>query len=157
MVSSVEVQILEDVISAFGLAIGGGITYLTTKVVPKYIHSKTAQNAIDGLANIANAVVQQFNQTVVSDAKSAGVFNAQLAAQVKKDAVAAVMLQGSNLVALAQKSVGDVESLVGALVEQAVAGNKTLTTGTALVNAPAPAQQEQTSPTGDGQAAATTA
>lgn len=133
MVSGVEVQVLEDVISAFGLAVGAGVTYVTTKVVPKYVHSKTAQNAIDGLANIANAVVQNFNQTVVDDAKKTGVFNAQLASQVKKDAVTAVLSQGSNLVKLAQKSVGDVQSLVETLVEQAVAGNKSQA-------APTPAQ-----------------
>lgn len=124
-ITSVELQILEDVLSAFGLAFGGAVTYLTTKVVPKYIHSKTAANAIDGLAAIAESVVAQFNQTIVADAKANGVWNAALAAKVKQDAVNAVLSQGANLVKLAEKVVGDVPELVSTLIEQAVAKSKT--------------------------------
>jgi len=124
-ITSVELQILEDVLSAFGLAFGGAVTYLTTKVVPKYIHSKTAQNAISGLASIAESVVTQFNQTIVSDAKANGVWNATLAAKVKQDAVQAVLSQGANLAKLAEKVVGDVPELVSTLIEQAVAKEKT--------------------------------
>ncbi|WP_062306526.1 hypothetical protein [Alicyclobacillus sendaiensis] len=123
-ITSVEVQILEDVLSAFGLAVGAALTYLTTKVVPKYIHSQAAQNAIDGLASIAESVVAQFNQTIVADAKAKGVWNAALAAKVKQDAVKAVLSQGANLVKLAQKVVGDVPELVSTLIEQAVASKK---------------------------------
>ena len=120
---SVEVQILQDVSSAAVLAIGSALTYVTSKVLPKYIHSKTAQNAIDGLASIAHSVVAEFNAKVVSQAKANGVFTPQLAAAVKQDAVQAVMSQGSALVTLAQKSVGDVSQLVSSLIEQAVAVN----------------------------------
>lgn len=118
--TSVAVQILQDVSSAAVLSIGSALTYVTTKVVPKYFHSKTAQNAIDGLASISQSVVADFNQRVVADAKKNGVFTPQLAASVKQDAVKAVMSQGSNLVKLAQKSVGDVQQLVSSLIEQAV-------------------------------------
>ncbi|SIS87991.1 hypothetical protein [Alicyclobacillus vulcanalis] len=123
-ITSVEIQILEDVLSAFGLAVGGALTYLTTKVVPKYIHSQTAQSAIDGLASIAESVVAQFNQTIVADAKANGVWNAALATKVKQDAVNAVLSQGANLVKLAEKVVGDVPELVSTLIEQAVAKSK---------------------------------
>jgi len=139
-IGSVEVQILEDVISAFGLAFGTGVTYLTTKVVPKYIHSKTAANAIDGLAQIADSVVQQFNQTVVNDAKAQGVFNAALAQKVKQDAVQAVLAQGANLAELASKTVGNVQSLVESLVEQAVAKYKVSGQTSPVVNGQASAQ-----------------
>lgn len=123
-ITSVELQILEDVLSAFGLAFGAAVTYVTTKVVPKYIHSKTAQNAIDGLAEIAESVVQQFNQMVVNDAKAEGTWNAALKKKTKEDAVSAVLSQGAKLVALAEKVVGDVPSLVETLIEQAVARHK---------------------------------
>ncbi|MCL6443640.1 MAG: hypothetical protein K6T83_09325 [Alicyclobacillus sp.] len=119
-ISSVELQILEDVLSAFGLAFGAAVTYVTSHIVPKYVKSKTAANAIDGLAAIAQSVVQDFNQRIVNDAKAQGVFNVQLAQKVKEDAVQAVLAQGANLAALAEKTVGDVQSLVESLVEQAV-------------------------------------
>lgn len=124
-ITSVEVQILEDVLSAFGLAFGAAVTYVTTKVIPQYIHSETAQNAIDGLASIAESVVARFNQTIVADAKANGVWNAALAQKVKQDAVNAVLSQGAKLVALAEKVVGDVPELVSTLIEQAVAKSKT--------------------------------
>ncbi|WP_304459598.1 hypothetical protein [Alicyclobacillus sendaiensis] len=123
-ITSVELQILEDVLSAFGLAFGGAVTYLTTKVVPKYIHSKTAQNVIDNLSTIAESVVENFNQAIVSDAKANGVWNAALAAKVKQDAVNAVLSQGAKLAKLAEKVVGDVPELVSTLIEQAVAATK---------------------------------
>ena len=124
MVNSVEVQILQDVTSAAVLAIGSALTYVTTKVVPKYVHTKTAQTALDGLTQIAQSVVSDFNQKVVADAKANGVFTPQLAQAVKADAVQAVMSQGANLAALAQKSVGDVSGLVNSLIEQSVARAK---------------------------------
>lgn len=136
MLSTVEAQILQDVSSAAVLAIGSAITYVTTKVVPKYIHSKTAQNAIDGLASIAQSVVADFDQRVVADAKKNGAFTPQLAAAVKEDAIKAVMSQGANLVKLAQKSVGDVQQLVSSLIEQAVTQNHISNTA-----APEPAKQ----------------
>lgn len=94
----------------------------------------TATQAIDGLSTIAQSVVADLNQRVVADAKTHGVWNAQLAQQVKYDAVQSVMSQGGALVALASKTVGNVQDLVSSLIEKAVASSITqLTTGAAQV------------------------
>lgn len=127
---SVELQILEGVVSLGTIVLGAAGTYLTTKVkklVDSHLSAKNAEvanNVIDGLTSIADAVVQKFNQTVVSDAKTNGVFTPQLAQSVKKDAIAAVMTQGSALIQLGQGVIGDVQQLVASLIEQSVVINK---------------------------------
>ncbi|MDP9729363.1 hypothetical protein FY534_13855 (plasmid) [Alicyclobacillus sp. TC] len=83
---------------------------------------------------------------MVNDAKAQGVFNAQLAQKVKQDAVQAVLEQGANLAALASKTVGNVQSLVESLVEQAVAKYKTQGS----------VQSAQNSPVDNGQGTAQT-
>ena len=79
-----------------------------------------ANHVVDGLSTIAEAVVQDFNQRFVGEAKKNGVFSPLVAASVKKDAIAAVMSQSGALGKLAVATLGDVEGLVGSLVEQAV-------------------------------------
>lgn len=120
--ATVEVQILQGVASVGGLAISAGITYLVN-AINKNVKSKSAQDIITGLGSIADSVVQDFNQKVVSQAKANGVFTPQLAASVKQDAVQAVLSQGSALVKLGEKSVGNMQALVSSLIEQAVARN----------------------------------
>ena len=110
------------------------VTALVSAAVPKLKvwlnnhlsaqQATVANDVLSGLASITQSVVQNFTQTVVSDAKAAGTWTPELMAQVKADAVKAVQSQGSALVALGNKVIGDVPALIGTLVEQAVAQQK---------------------------------
>jgi len=123
---SIEVHILEILLSLLTAVIGSIIsafiprlkqvidTHLTVKQAAVAIH------VVDALSTIAEAVVQDFNQRFVGEAKVNGVFSPLVAASVKKDAVAAVMSQSGALRQLGTTSLGDVEGLVGSLIEQAV-------------------------------------
>lgn len=124
---STEQQIVQALLGLLSVVVTAGLGYFAPRlktIVAAHLNANTAQVAnhvIDGLGKIAQAVVQDFNQRVVSDAKAQGVFNAQLAAAVKQDAVNAVKSQGAALLALGQGSIGDVDGLIGSLVEHAVA------------------------------------
>lgn len=123
-------KILESALSLLTLLVGSAVTYLTSKskkLVDSHLNNKQsalANNVISGLASIANAVVQEFNQKVVVDAKKNGVFTPQLALAVKEDAVLAVKSQGAALLKLGESVLGNMDALVSTLVEQAVVKNK---------------------------------
>jgi len=127
MPQQLEMQIVQALL---GLLVAG-VTAAVGALVPRArtffaahtsaAHATQANAVIAGLGSIAESVVQDFNQRIVTDAKKNGVWGAQLASSVKRDAVAAVMDQGANLVALGGKVLGNAEGLVGVLVEQAVA------------------------------------
>jgi len=136
--ASVELQILQDLASAGVLAVGSAITYVTTKIVPKYIHSKTVQNAIANLGSIVEATVSDFNQKVVDSAKKEGTFTDALAQSVKADALAAVKDQGAPLIKLLEGSIGNLDSFLSSLIEQSVASNKTIVSSVAIAQ---PVQQ----------------
>lgn len=117
-----EAQVVQAVLGLLSALVAWAVAYFSPKLKAQF-HSATAGNAIDGLGKIAEAVVQDFNQRVVAEAKANGVFNAQLGASVKAQAIAAVKDQGANLVALADKTVGNADQLVSSLIESAVASN----------------------------------
>ncbi|WP_067931754.1 hypothetical protein [Alicyclobacillus kakegawensis] len=145
MNGALELQILESLLSLMTLLIGIGISALAPhlkRIVSAHADSKQAQLAahvIDGLAAIAQAVVQEFNQKVVADAKKAGVFTPALAQSVKQDAVSAVISQAGPLAALGREVIGDLPSLVSSLVEQAVAKHHIDTPGGGATSACPPA------------------
>lgn len=126
MTGSIELHILESLLSLLTVVIGSLISAFVPKIkksVDAHLTAKQAliaNHVINGLATISEAVVMDFNQRIVSDAKTNGVFTPQLAASVKKDAVAAVMSQSEALRSLGTSTLGDVESLIGSLIEQAV-------------------------------------
>ncbi|MCL6625303.1 hypothetical protein [Alicyclobacillus shizuokensis] len=135
MNSELELKILESLLSLMTLLIGVGISALAPRlkrIVSAHADGKQAQLAshvIDGLSTIAEAVVQEFNQKVVADAKKAGVFTPALAQSIKQDAVSAVISQAGPLAALGGQVIGDIPSLVSSLVEQAVAKHHIDTSG----------------------------
>jgi hypothetical protein len=137
MMQTVEGQILQAITGLFMMGIVSGIGYLVPKTkqwMNAHTSAKTtlaANSAIDGLSKIAEATVHKLNQTIVTETKQHGVWNPQLAQQIKSDAVQSVMAQAGNLVALAEGSVGNVQDLVDTLVEQAVAKNRISVAGQA--------------------------
>lgn len=108
---SVEAHVVSGLAGLLSLVVSAGIAYVVPRVkqaVDAHVNDKTASVVnlvIDGLANIAQAVVQDFNQKIVANAKNAGTWTPQLAQGVKADAIAAVKAQGATLVQLDRKSV----------------------------------------------------
>lgn len=133
MTGQIETQVVQALTGILALAITGAVTYLSGHAkawLTTHVSAKTASVAndvVDGLGKIADSVVLDFNQRIVTDAKANGVWNLQLAQQVKADAVRSVLDQGAQLVNLGSKVVGNVPDLVAALVEQAVARNSVST------------------------------
>ena len=128
--NTLESQIVQGLVGLLTAAVTAAVAYLAPKAktwVQTHVagtQAVVANTVIDGLSQIADSVVQNFNQQVVDNAKANGTWNAALGAQIKAEAVKAVQSQGSALVALGKTVVGDVQGLVGSLVEQAVANNK---------------------------------
>jgi hypothetical protein len=126
MTSSVELQILQAALSIIVLLVGGLISAFVPKLkktIDTHLglrQAAIAKHVVDGLAQIAEAVVSDFNQRVVADAKENGVFTPQLASSIKADAIEAVLQQGATLAQLGEDVLGDMRSLVSTLVEQAV-------------------------------------
>lgn len=118
--NGLEQQIVNGLLGLLSLGVTAALAYFTPKAKALF-HSNVANRVIDGLSKIVQAVVQDFNQRVVTEAKATGVFNTQLAEAVKRDAVAAVKSQGASLLALGQGSIGDVDALIESLIEHAVA------------------------------------
>ena len=127
--TSLELQILQSVLSLLVVIVGAIISAFAPKLkstIDAHLgvrQAVIANHVIDGLSSIAEAVVQDFNQRVVSDAKKNGVFTPELAKSVKEDAIKAVTAQGSSLISLAESTLGDTTSLISTLIEQAVAKN----------------------------------
>lgn len=125
-----ELQVLTAVLSLFVTGVGALIVAYVPKLkilVDKHLTAKqadTANSVIDGLSAIAGTVVADFNQRVVKDAKTNGVFTTQLADNVKSAAVNAVIAQAPQLIALGEQTIGDVKTLIPQLVEQAVSKAK---------------------------------
>jgi len=143
---NIELQVLESVTSVVTAGVGALVAAAAPAVkryIDRHVAAKEAQIAdtvIDGLAQIAESVVADFNQRVVREAKAQGVWTPTLKQAVKQDAVQAVLAQGANLAALAEQTVGNVPSLVESLVEQAVAKGKASV-----------AQKENVAPQSNGQ------
>ncbi|WP_026975763.1 hypothetical protein [Alicyclobacillus contaminans] len=74
--------------------------------------AETASNAVDKLQQIAEAVVEDFNQKIVADAKANGVWNKNLADTVRKEALQAVLDQGAAFAGVLKSAGTDVEGLV---------------------------------------------
>ena len=124
-------QQLVDALSGLLMAVATAVvTYVSVKFRQwsaahlSASNAATANHVIDGLGKIAEATVQDFNQRVVNDAKEYGVFTPALAAAVKADAVTAIKIQVSPLLALAGDTIGDVDNLISNLVERHVVASK---------------------------------
>lgn len=126
MTSGLESQVVQALAGLLTAVVTAGVAYLAPKIkgwLAAHTASQTsamASKVIDGLASIADSVVANFNQQVVVTAKVNGTWTPALAAQIKAEAVKAVQSQGAALVALGQTTVGDVQGLIGSLVEHAV-------------------------------------
>lgn len=127
---TLQTQIVQDLAGLLMAVVTAGMGYLGVKA-KAWLHSHTnaqvaatGNSVIDGLSKIVDSVVQDFNQTIVNPAKSNGTWNASIGAQVKQDAIAAVKSQASNLLALGQSTLGNVDSMIGSLIEQFVAKHK---------------------------------
>jgi len=126
MNKQIELQVVQAILGLLAAGATWAVSYLTPRAkawLDAHIGERNATVAnlvVDGLGKIASHVVQDFNQRIVSDAKSNGAWTPQLAASVKADAVRSVLDQGSSLIEVGQSAVGNMQGLVGALVEQAV-------------------------------------
>ncbi|NRD79714.1 hypothetical protein HPT25_20340 [Bacillus sp. BRMEA1] len=127
---SLESQFVEALSGLLYTAATAGIAVITPKI-KNFIHAHTqektaavASNAIDGLAKIADSVVADFNQRIVTDIKAKQAWSPEFAEQVKKDAMAAVKSQGSSFIQLLNKTEADVEPLISTLIEHAVSKGK---------------------------------
>lgn len=130
---SLESQFVEALSGLLYASATAGIAVITPKIkdfIKAHTKEKTtaiACNALDGLSKIAQSVVTDFNQRIVVDSKSNKVmqkWTPELAEQIKKDAVAAVLSQGSAFVNLIGKTAEDTEPLISTLIEQAVLKSK---------------------------------
>lgn len=125
-----ETELVQALAGLMLAVITTGIGIITPKVkrfLETHTTAKTAavaEGVFNGLTRIAESVVSDFNQRIVIDTKTKGAWTAELAEQIKADAVAAVKAQGSSFVSLAGKTAGDVESLISTLIEQAVSKAK---------------------------------
>ena len=134
---ALQTQIVQDLAGLLMAVVTAGVGYLGVKA-KAWLHSHTnaqvaatGNSVIDGLSKIVDSVVQDFNSTVVNDAKLKGSWTPAMGAQVKQDAIAAVKSQASNLLALGQSTLGNVDSMIGSLIEQFVAKHKlTVTSAT---------------------------
>jgi hypothetical protein len=126
---TLELQILQSVLSLLVVLVGSIISAFIPKLkatIDAHLGIRQAtivNHVIDGLASISEAVVQDFNQRVVLDAKKDGVFSKELAKSVKGDAIKAVMTHGSFLLSLSESTLSDVTGLISTLIEQSVAKN----------------------------------
>ncbi len=127
---NLQTQIVQDVMGLLSLVVTAGLAYFTPKLKTLIEHHTNAQqtnvanSVINGLSNIATSVVQSFNQTIVESAKKSDGWTPMFALQVKQDAINAVKSQGAALIQLGNGVLGDVDSLVSSLVEQAVVNSK---------------------------------
>jgi hypothetical protein len=126
---TIEAQITNAFVGLLTIVVTVAISYLVPRAkaaLDAHLSAKTATVAntvIDGLGTISQAVVQDFNQRIVADAKAAGTWTDELGQSVKEDALAAVKSQGAALVSLGRSVGVEVAALIDSLVEQAVAGN----------------------------------
>jgi hypothetical protein len=130
---SIESQFVEALSGLLYASATAGIAVITPKIkdfVKAHTKEKTvtvAFNALDGLAKIAQSVVTDFNQRIVANAKANKAMQAwtpELAKQIKKDAVAAVLSQGSCFIKLFDKTSEEMVPLISVLIEQAVSKSK---------------------------------
>ena len=126
----IQTQVVQDLAGLLAATVTAGVAYLSVKA-KAWLHAHTnaqvaatGNSVVDGLSKIVDSVVQDFNSTVVNDAKLNGTWTAAMGAQVKQDAIAAVKSQASNLLALGQSALGNVDSLIGSMIEQFVANHK---------------------------------
>ena len=139
---TLQTQIVQDLAGLLMAFVTAAVGYLGVKA-KAWLHSHTnaqvaatGNSVIDGLSKVVDSVVQDFNSTVVNDAKLKGTWTAAMGAQVKQDAIAAVKSQAANLLALGQSTVGNVDSLIGSLIQQFVEKHK-LTVAPATPTTPA--------------------
>jgi nitrogenase molybdenum-iron protein alpha/beta subunit len=122
MMNQIATSVLPYLSDAFYAGLTAGIAYVA-RSLKNWLSAHTAANTaamsahvIDGLTQITESVVQEYNQRLMQDAKKYGVWNEQLEESLKADAVKAVLSQGAKLTELGMEVLGDVPSLVSSLV-----------------------------------------
>ena len=131
---TLQTQIVQDLSGLLYVAVTAGLGYVGVKAKAWFAAHTTAQvaaagdSALSTLSGIVSNVVQDFNQTVVNQAKANGSWTPAMGAQVKQDAIAAVKSQASNLLTLGKSVLGNVDSLIGSMIETAVAKHKVTVT-----------------------------
>lgn len=126
----IEMDIVRALLGILSVAITSAVSYFSMKLkrsIDAHLSHKQARmfnDVVDGLSQIADMTVSDFNQRVVLDAKNQGLFTSALAKSIKQDALAAVKQQGSSLIQLAGTSITDVDQLVSTLIEQSVLKQK---------------------------------
>lgn len=133
---SIELDILQTLLSLLSLVVSAGILYIGPKL-KAFIGAAAANMITNVLSSIVESVVNDFNQRIVAQAKADGAFTPQLAKSVKQDAIEAVLDQGGALIKLGSLVLGDVEQLVSSQIEKAVVKYKT----DSNTQQPAPQQQ----------------
>lgn len=123
-------DIVRALVGILSVAVTSAISYFSMKLkntVDAHLTHKQAimfNDIVNGLGQIADMTVSDFNQRIVLDSKKQGLFTAALAKSVKQEALEAVKQQGTSLVHLAGTSISDVDQLVSTLIEQAVLRQK---------------------------------
>lgn len=123
---NIETQLVQAFTGLLSVALTAGIGIITPKI-KKFIEThttaktaKVANDVVDGLAKVSEAVVADFNQRIVTDVKAKGGWTPELAVQTKLDAIAAIKSQGSAFIALTKKTESELEPLISTLIEQAI-------------------------------------
>jgi len=124
--SPFEEQLAGILLNLLSLVVTALVTYAIRylKEHTKVKKSTVANNALDGLEKIAQAVVADFNQRAVKSVKSTNGWTPQYAQMVKRNAVEAMKTQGTPFIKLIEKSVDDIEPLLQTLIEQAIVKSK---------------------------------
>lgn len=128
--TSLETMILQNVMSILGVLLASCITYLTARakrVIDSHLSRQQAEMAntvLNGLSAVANAVVNDFDQRIVQDTKNTGEWNTELGRTVKRDAISAVKTQAPALCNLGQTALGDIDQLIGTMIEDAIRKRK---------------------------------
>lgn len=111
------------------IAAAGGLAVAYLRAATKRIESQTKSQKVHDLLwhveAIAEHVVNDLQQTTVDDLKKADKFTPEVAAQIKVDAIAKVKeILGEELTGLAGEVFGDLNLLIGTLIESHVKDNK---------------------------------
>ncbi|MHB0886879.1 MAG: hypothetical protein ACYC41_13465 [Bacillota bacterium] len=126
---------LIDITVAVILAAGGlAVSYLRaakkkveaqTETIQNQAMAQKVRDLLSHVEAIAEHVIKDVQQTAVDDLKAKGEFTPEVAAQIKVDAIAKVKeILGEELTGLAGEVFGDLNLLIGTLIESHVKDNK---------------------------------
>lgn len=119
------------------LLIRGGVQKVET-VVSEHLPPAQAANVnafLDTVDRLAESVVKDANSRLVNGLKSAGAFNPDVGAAIKKDAISTVMTNLGTLKEEGAAALGPLEPIIGQYIEKHVLAAK----GQTSTNAKTPA------------------